>query len=939
MSDVGYGPQARLLGRSEQVAAIDRALTTAQAGSAEVLVLRGESGMGKTALLDYTADRAAGLGFRTWVIAGIESEMQLPFASLQQFCAPMLDRLGDIPGPQRDALSVAFGLKAGPSPNRFLVGMAVLGLLAGATENPDRPIACLVDDAQWLDDGSMQVLGFVARRLMAEPVALIFALRDFGDHRETTGLREVVVEGLPEHDARALLASAVPVPLDPLVRDRIIAEARGNPMALLNLPRTLAPHELAGGFWLPGNQKPASYIENTFHQRFLSLPEGSRRLLLTAAAEPTGDVALLWRAASLQDIPTEASAAAEGSGLVEFGTGVRFQHPLARSAIYRRTSAPDRRAAHRALAEATDPVLDPDRRAWHRAHAAGGPDESVAADLERSAQRARDRGGVAAAVAFLRRSAELTPDPTRRVTRALAAAQVGIDAGGADPVHHMLAVAEAGPLDALQRAWLERLRARLVFARARGSEAPGLLLEAARRLTPLDPDLARDTLLEAASAAIFAGRLSEGPMEHEVAEAARAVPTPTAPRMVDVLLEGIASLVLDGYAGGVPALRNALHAVRRGQRTGVQADGNGLRLAGAVTPEPLASELWDDEAWHDLAADDVRIAREEGALAALPLALNYQACFHVHAGEFTTAASLLDEAAALSVAVGSPPIRHTSLVLAAWRAQESEAMDLIRTSMEEAGTRGEGRALGLAEYATALLNNGLGRYDAAMAAATSACRYEDLGFFGWALIELIEAAARSGRTEAGEAALDRLVERTQASGTEWARGAESLSRALMSDGGTADALYQEARRHLEHCRISVHLARARLLHGEWLRRQARRQESRAELRSAYTTFSAMGAAGFAERARRELLATGETARRRTGGAGVELTSQEAQIARMAQSGYTNREIADHLFISPRTVEWHLGNLFAKLGVTSRRQLRSVLSPLQPGMAANQRRTG
>lgn len=924
-------PQVGLRGREHEKAALDRALAEARSGTSAVLVLRGEPGIGKTALLEYAEHRAT--GFRTIGVAGIESEMELPFASLHQLCAPLLDELDRLPRPQRDALSVAFGLKEGNAPNRFLVGLAVLGLLAGAAE--DQPLACLVDDAQWLDEGSVQVLAFVARRLQAESVALVFALRESDDDRALTGLPELTVEELSEHNARTLLTSAVRAPLDPLVRDRIVAEAHGNPMALLQLPRLLAPAELAGGFWVPDRRPLAGRIENAVHRQFQSLSQDGRRLLLTAAAEPTGDVCLLRRAAGLQGIPEDAAAAAESAGLVEFGARVRFHHPLVRAAVYRTASAPDRRAAHRALAEATDPRRDPDRRAWHRAHAAAEPDESVALDLERSADRAQGRGGAAAAASFLRRAAELTPDPGRRVTRVLAAVQYEIDAGAAEQAHDLLATAESGPLGDLQRARLERLRARLVFSQVRGGDAPRLLLDAANRLAPLDAALARDTLLEATGAAIFAGRLSQGPAERTVAETARAgPPAPVPPRMVDVLLDGMTGLIIDGHAAGVDGLRRALDAVRREQRAGVTgADGRWLWLAFRVTPEPLAAELWDDDAWHDLATGAVGIAREAGALAVLPMALTYEACFRVHAGEFDTAETLIDEATAISEAMGGVPMMYTSLVLGAWRGHESRAMELIGTVAEEVSARGEGRVLGLADYATAVLYNGLGRYDTALAAATSACQYEDLGFHGWALAELIEAAHRRGQPATAEAALAGLTERARAAGTEWALGVEASARALLSDDAAADALYRESIEHLGHCRVALHLARARLLYGEWLRRRNRRPESRTELSAAYEAFSRIGADGFAERARRELMAAGESVRKRTAGAVSELTSQEAQIARLAGDGHTNHEIGSQLFISPRTVEWHLGNVFAKLGVTSRRHLRSALSTPRPGTRA------
>ncbi|MEW1775345.1 LuxR family transcriptional regulator [Streptomyces sp. NPDC086777] len=921
------GSRAALRGRSHELAALDQALATVREGRSAVLVLRGEAGIGKTALLDCAADRAT--GFRTLRVAGVETEMELPFASLHQLCAPLLGAAHRLPGPQRDALSVAFGLQDGTVPNRFLVGLGVLGLLAETAR--ERRLACLVDDAQWLDEESLQVLVFVARRLAAEPMALIFALRDADDSREVAGLPELVVEGLSESDARALLASAVHVPLDPLVRDRMVAETHGNPMALLQLPSALTPAELAGGFWLPGRRPVTSRIESAVHRRFRSLPADSRRLLLTAAAEPTGDPDLLWRAAALQGIPEQAAAPAEAAGLVEFGTRVRFHHPLVRSAVYRRAAAPERRAAHRALAEATDGLLDPDRRAWHRAHATPRPDEDVAVDLARCADRAQARGGIAAAASFLRQAAELTPDPVRRADRALAAAQAHIDAGGADQAHSLLTDAETGPLDDLQRARLERLRARLVFSQVRGGAAPRLLLDAANRLAPLDAALARDTLLETFGAVISAGRLGDGPDLREVAETARSGPPPRSPpRMVDVLLDGIAGRVLDGHDTGAAALGQALDTVRQELRTGATAaDRHGLWLAFRVTPEPLAPELWNDGAWHELAADAVTVARRAGALAVLPMALTYQACFHVLAGEFDTAAELIDEATAISDAVGGVPMMYTSLMLAAWRGQAQPARALIETTLEEVRPRGEGRVVGVAEYATALLYNGLGRYDDALAAAARACRYEDLGLFGWALAELVEAAARSGRPEAGEAALADLTERTRASGTEWALGTGACSRALLSDDAAADALYREAIERLGRSRVAVQLARARLLYGEWLRRRHRRQQGRAQLRLAYEAFSRFGADAFADRARRELLATGETVRKRTAGSGAGLTSQEVQIARLA-GDHTNSEIAARLFISPRTVEWHLGNVFAKLGVTSRRQLRSALSPPRPG---------
>lgn len=925
------GTRARPRGRSRELARLDQALADARAGVSAVLVLRGEPGIGKTTLLEYVAAQA--VGFHTIGVMAVESEMTLPYAALHQLCAPLLGRLPPLPEPQREALSTALGLRQGPTPNRFLVGLAVLSLLTRAAE--ERPLACLVDDAQCFDEESMQAIAFVARRLTAEPIAMIFTLRSpAGDH-ELTDLPAMTVDGLHDTDARALLASAVHVSLDPRIRDRIVAEAHGNPMALLLLPRLISPADLAGGLWLAGRRPVTDTLENAFHLRFQQLPPDSRRLLLTAAADPTADASLLWRAAERQHIPIGAATPAETAGLVEFDSAVRFQHPLARSAIYQRASAPDRRAAHQALAEATDPRTDPDRRAWHGGQAASRPDEALAAALEDCAVRAQAKGGAAAAAAFLRRSSQLTPDPARRAGRALAAAQAGIDAGGLSQAHDMLAAAGAGPHDETRQARLERLRARLAFTQRRGADAPRLLLDAARRLAPLDAALARDTLLEAYGAALFAGRLNTGPDRPEIARAARSAPlAPASPqRPVDVLLDAVTDLTLDGYRAAVDQLRQALHALQRVQRSATPgADQRWMWLACPVTPEPLAPELWDDEAWHELATGAVASARDAGALGVLPMALSYEACYRIHTGDLATAVALAEEAAAISTAIGSVPMMYPSLLLAAWQGRESQALRFIDAARTEAAARGEGRALSIADYATAVLYNGLGRYDAALAAATQARRYEDLGLFGWVLVELIEAATRSGHPQAAAAALEKLTERTRASATPWALGMEARSRALTSTGDDAETYYRQSIKHLGHCRITIHLARAQLIYGEWLRRRHRRRHSREQLQAAHETLSRIGADAFAERARRELAATGETVRKRDTSPIDELTGQEAQIARLARDGRTNVEIAAHLFISPRTVEWHLSKVFTKLGITSRKELRSAFSAARPPMS-------
>src|SRR5215216_5723698 len=912
-----------LLGRRSECETLDRLVATVRAGQSAVLVIRGEAGIGKSALLACLVERASGC--RIAHAAGVESEMELPFAGLHQLCGSMLDRLDRLPAPQRDALATAFGLSAGDPPDRFLVGLAVLSLLSDVAE--DRPLICVVDDAQWQDRISAQTLAFVARRLLAEPVGLVFAVREPSPTQDLAGLPELVLGGLDEADAFALLHSAIPGRMDERVSDRVVTEARGNPLALLELPRGLTSAELAGGFGFPTMVMPlATRIELSFLRQLESVPAATRRLLLTAAAEPVGDVPMLWRAAGRLGLGIDAAAPAQATGLIDLGARVRFRHPLLRSTVYRAATVPERQEVHRALAEATDPDTDPDRRAWHRAQAASGPDEAVADELERSADRAQARGGVAAAAAFLARAAELTPDPAKRGSRAVAAAQAKFDAAASDAALELLATAELAPLDELERARLERLRAEVVFARTRGSDAPALLLDAARRLEPLDAAMARETHLEAMAAAMFAGRLGDGPGVREAAEAAQNAPAaPQPPRAIDLLLDALATRFTDGYSAGVPPLRTALGAFCR-------VDGSTARdVRWLWLACRLAQDLWDDELWHALATRGVRVARETGALGVLPIAATYRASLHVHSGVFDAAAYLIEEADSITHATGMAPLKYASLMLAAWRGNEADALGLIESGRREATARGEGMGLGVVDWATALLYNGRGRYAEALAAAQRGCEHDDVGLFAWALVELIEAGARSGATDAASAALERLSARTRASGTDWALGIQAGSRALLSEGRSAEPLYCEAVERLARSRGVVHLARARLVYGEWLRRENRRVDAREQLRAAHDHFSRIGAEAFAERARTELLATGETAPRRTVETRDALTPQEAQIARMASQRHTNPEIGAKLFISPRTVEYHLRKVFTKLDISSRKELRSALAGIpDPG---------
>jgi DNA-binding CsgD family transcriptional regulator/DNA replicative helicase MCM subunit Mcm2 (Cdc46/Mcm family) len=905
-----------LQGRDHEREVFDRLLEAVRRGESRVLVVRGEPGVGKSALLKYVVESAS--GFRVARAGGVQSEMELAFAGLHQLCAPMLDRLDELPAPQRDALETAFGLTSGPAPDRFLLALAVLGLLSEVAEK--QPLVCVVDDAQWLDRESAQALEFVARRLLAEPVALVFAIRRAPDEQPLAGLPELVVEGLRNGDARALLGSVISWPLDERVRDQIIAETRGNPLALLELPRRLTPAEMAGGFGLQDARALSTRIEDSFRRRLRALPTETQRLLLVAAAEPVGEPALVRRAADRLGIRLEAADPAESEGLVEFGARVTFRHPLVRSAIYRAASPQDRRAAHRALADGTNPEFDPERRAWHLAQATAGPDEEVASELERSAGRAQSRGGLAAAAAFLERSAALTPDEARRSVRALAAAGAHAQAGAFDAAVRCLATAEAGPLEELQSARAALLRGQIAFASGRGRDAPALLLEAAKRLAPLDVRLARESYLEALSAGQYAGRLVTDGSLRDIAEAARAAPAPLQrPSAPDLLLDGLALLITEGHAASAATLKQAVDAFCSEDLSREEA----MRWLWIVWPS--AQILWDDAAWHKLTTRGVQLAREAGALGVLPIALEQYVGLQLYEGHFAAAASLCDEAASIAEATGGAQPPYLPLAIAAFRGREGDASELAETILRDVLLRGEGVGLTFVPWATAVLYNGLGRYQDALAAAQRAC--EDPDEQVWPLVaatELIEAAARSGVPEQAVGALERLARSTRASGTDWALGVEARARALLSDGEASELLYREAIDRLGRTRIRVDLARAHLLYGEWLRRERRRTDAREQLRIGHEMFAAMGAEGFAERAERELLATGETARRRVIETAIQLTAQEAQVARLARDGLSNAEIGARLFISPHTVRHHLRKVFTKLGISSRTQLGGAL---------------
>jgi DNA-binding CsgD family transcriptional regulator len=903
-------PGPRLFGREHERRALDGLLHGVDGGRGRVLVLHGEAGIGKTALLEYTVEAAE--GFRIAWVSGVEAEMELPFAAVQQVCSPFLDFLVRLPQPQNEALSVALGLSTALASNPFLVDLAILGLLAEAAQ--ERPLLAVVDDAQWLDDASTRALAFVARRLFAEKIALVFAARHVGD--ALVGLPSVHIEPLKRRDARALLESVLPARLDEPVLERIVVETGGNPLALLELPRGLTAAQLAGGFGLPTAMPLSARIEEAFARRVESLPDDTRLLLLLAAAEPVGDPLLLWRAAEKLGISAEAAADSETNGLLNLEGQVTFRHPLVRSAVYGAAAAQQRQAVHLALAEVTDRTADPDRRAWHLAAAASAPDEEVARELEQSADRAQARGGLAATAAFLQRSVALTGDPARRADRALAAAQANLYAGALDAALGLLPVVEASSPNELQRVQAELLRGQIAFSSNVGNDAPPLLLGAARRLERFDVDLARETYLDAWGAAWFAGSLATDGGLMEVSQAVRQAPQSTDPsRPFDLLLDALALLITEGRAAAASALRRASSAFA----TADTPTQDTFRWT-ALPPIP-SYVLWDDESWHAINARQLELAREASALARVPMGLTTGAVIDAWSGEFAKAAEATAEAETIIEATGTRLAPYAAMLLVALRGREADALTLLRSATNEAAAVGQGFAVQWGEFVKAILFNGLGRYEEALVAAQRASDdTPELFISSWALPELIEAASRSGMAGHAASALERLVEDTSVAGTDWGLGIAARSRAMLAMSHAADSLYREAIERLDRTRLRTELARAHLLYGEWLRRERRRLDARNELRAAHEMFTGFGMEAFAERARVELEATGARARKRTASTIDQLTPQEAQVARLAGQGSTNREIAAQLFISPSTVEYHLRKAFRKLGVKSRTQL-------------------
>ncbi len=908
-------PPLRLgfLGRTRECRRLDGMLAQVRDGRSAVVVIGGDPGIGKTALLRYAARQAAGL--RIAQVDGVQAEMELPFAAIQRLCAPMLAGLEGLAAPQRNALRVALGISSGDAPDRFLVAVAVLNLLAAAAEA--RPVLCLLDDAQWLDAASVQALGFVARRLLAEPVAMMFSLREPATTRALDGLPQLSLEGLDEPDARALLSIAVPGRLDDRVRDRIIAETAGNPLALVALSQRMSPAERAGGFAPPATGDLPNQLKQEYLRRVADLPDATQRLMLLAAADPLGDATLLWRAAGRLSIDPGALAHAAQAGLLEIDDRVRFHHPLVRSAVYQAASRDERRRVHDALAEVSDPELAADRRAWHRALAAAGPDEVVAADLERCAGRAQSRGGLVAAAALLERATALTPDPALQAGRALAAAEASFQAGEFEATQRLLATAESGSLDGFQRARAALLRGHATVVSAYGNEAAPLLLEAAKQLEPFDLSLARRAYLTAWSAAITAHHLGGASVLVEVCRAVRALPPlPPDPHPLELVIEGFALLISDGHAVAMPILQRAAKEVLQLPVEDV------LRWGWQVGG--VRSATWDDGAIA-IYERQAQLVRDAGALGELPIHLQALALERAWRGDLSGARGLIAESESISTSMGNQVPPFALLRILALQGRDAEASPLIEAVIKEGTARGQGIAVMVAYWAAAVLYNGLGRYEEAAAASGQVATNGILPWLStWALFELVEAAARVGDHELARDALDKLAATTQPAGTGLALGIEARCRALLADGDDAEASYREAIGHLDRTGNRTELARAHLVFGEWLRGQGRLREARERLRAAEETFAEIGMEAFAERARGELVAAGSKPRDRTVERRRDLTPQEEQIACLARDGFSNPEIGAQLFLSPRTVEWHLHKVFGKLGIDSRRDLDAAL---------------
>ncbi|WP_134104332.1 helix-turn-helix transcriptional regulator [Kribbella pratensis] len=917
----------RLYGRAVECARMDQLLQDASTGRAAALRVLGERGIGKSSLLDHVARRAD--GYRVLRARGVADERDLPYAGLQLLCAPLLEELERLEPAQQAALSTAIGLSGGEPPDRLLVSVAALNLLTGAAEH--QPVCCLVDDAHWLDTASLLVLAFVVRRAERSPLLVVFGECERQDVPELDGLPEMRLEALPWSDAHSVLLAGAPGKIDAAVTERILLEARGNPRALLEAVDGTTAAELAGGYAIPAPRPDSRHRDHDCVRRARRLPADARQLLLTVAAEPTGDPAVASRAAAWLGVDAHAAELLEAESLLTFGPRVVFGCATLRAAVYAGATPPEIRLAHRAVAEAIISGPDLDRRAWHLALSTGGLDDRIAADLERSAAAAQARGGIAARAAFLERAALVTADPAARARRALTAAGAQHAAGSLDAAQHLLSIAASGPPDPAREAYIGFQRARIEFATRRDDAAPQLLLAAARRLRAYSPGLARRAHLEALAAVMLSCRGPAAPGVRDVARAARATTAEGSADPIDLLISALAARVLDGPGAAADALRRALTTFGADS---LDSSARGWSwLAGWA-----AADGWNEDAWAALTAPDRHERRNgngaghEGSPPGHPL--TGAALLDVFRGRFQAAQDAIPRGGAHALGTGSALPNPASLLLTAWQGNQDVLRSELPAVCKQARQRGDSLTLTVAQLAEAVLHNGAGHYEQALAAAREAVEADQLALSGWACIEFIEAATRCGQRDDAAAALARLGDHADAAATQWALGVRATAQALLSDVPVAEQLYQEAIDRLSKTGIRLHLARAQLLYGEWLRRQNRRVDARVSLRAAHQTFAAIGAEGFAVRAHAELLATGERVGRRSLEPGRQLTTQESRIGYLARDGLSNSEIGARLFLSPRTVEYHLHKVFAKLGITSRTELHLVLQTTTTAMANN-----
>ena len=878
------------------------------------IVLSGEAGIGKTALLEHIVAMAH--DFRVARAVGIESEMQLGFAGLHQLVVPLLPQLDQLPAPQQNALGSAFGLISGPPPERFQVGLATLTLLAKAAAA--KPLLCVIDDAHWLDVESAEILAFVARRLYADRVAMLFGMRE-GTGRDAAfaGIPELRVPALDSKDAQLLLGNVMAGRIGDELSRRLINETAGNPLAILELGPTINQSGPGGGALLDEPPPVGSRLQQHFLAMVHALPVETQTFLQLASVDSSTDPVVLWHAAKLLGVDRDAAAAAESERLIVVAPRVSFRHPLIRSAIYHGTPPAERRTMHAALADAIDPKVDPDRHAEHRALAAVQPDEEIALELLRAAERGKEKGAYDAWARYAYKAAELTPDRGARAIRFVDAAQALLSAGRADQAKAALNEALPALDDPLQRAIAESIDGAIRLSLSEGSDTTRILMDAATALSPLDVGRARDALLGALTAAILVEAMPA--VFEEIARLATVIP-PTdesSPSIDDLLLDGSASLIAGNYAVGAPLLRRALQGL-------VRSAPDPQSMLRAFTLAAIDAYVLMDVAAIDSLTDAwIKVSRQRGALSSLQAALAFRSGAELYAGRLNEGEALIKQALDLSHAMGNPGFLGAIWwegTLLAWRGNEADARAWVAAQVALGAGRIGTRGMNLARFSLIQLELGLGRYEAALDIALAA-RKADPTFNGARMLPyLVEAAVRVGNRGIAEAAVVKLGELAAASGAPLGLGFLARSRALLADDASAESLYEEAIAHLTLPGTGTELARSYLLYGEWLRRQGRRRDARDQLRTAYEMFTNMGMAAFAERARVELLATGERARRRQVETQSQLSPQESQIARLAAQGVRNQVIASQLFISDRTVEYHLAKVFRKVGVTSRTQL-------------------